>query len=140
MPLSFRIVLTITLIAWVGGCAKWNPAVAPAGSAIIREHTMGKVVFENSLPVSSTLDFTLVAIDGMPVTRETIPPLVDMQAGALVPAGSHEFKLLASPHARPPNHRPVEMRFTASVQSGKVYNLVDKDGAPALVEVQAQPR
>jgi len=104
---------TILLMALMaGGCTKWDPNQAPAGFAVVREHAItGKVVFRNNLPVSSPLDFTLTEIDGAPIARETIPPWVDLQRGALVPAGAHGFKALAQPYVLPLNYQPKEVSF-----------------------------
>jgi hypothetical protein len=126
------------LIVLVAGCSNWNAEEAPTGFAVIREHVV--LAPGNDPPISSTFDYTIVEIDGKPVTRETIPPLVDMQPGALVSAGSHEFKALVSPHARPPDHRPAKAVFRADVQSKKVYYLVDKDGGPVLIEAKSRQR
>lgn len=117
------------------GCSKWNPEEAPAGFAIIREHTISAP--GNDPPITSTLDFTLIEIDGKPVARESIPPGVDLQRGALVSAATHQFKALVSPHVRPPDHQPAEVIFTAEVQSTKVYYLVGKDGGPVLIEAKS---
>ena len=128
----------ILALALVAGCSSWNAQAAPAGFAVIREHVLSAP--HNDPPISSTLDFTLTEIDGKPVTRETIPPLVDLQPGVLVSAGNHEFKALVSPHVRPPNHQPAEVVFQLSVQSTKLYYLVDKDGGPVLIEAKSRPR
>ncbi len=122
-------------LAALCGCTKWDLNQAPAGSAVVREHAITKkVVFQNNLPVSSELDFTLTQIDGAPIARETIPPWVHLQRGALVPAGEHRFKALAQPHVLPRDYQPKEVSFVATVESGKVYYLIDKDGMPALID------
>jgi hypothetical protein len=133
-----RYTVATCFIALVAGCSQWNAEEAPAGFAVVREHVIAAP--GNDPPISSTLDFTVIEVDRKPVTRETIPLLVDVQPGALVSAGSHEFKALVSPHARPPNHRPAEVVFSANVQSTKVYYLVDKDGEPVLVEAKSRQR
>ena len=132
----------ILLIALtVCGCAKWDPNQAPAGFAVVREHAIiGKVVFQNNLPVSSALDFTITEIDGAPIARETIPPWVDLQRGALVPAGARRFKALAQPYVLPRDYQPKEVSFVATVESRKVYSLIDKDGMPALIEAPLKTR
>lgn len=122
--------------ALVVGCSNWDAEKAPAGFAIIREHTISAP--SNDPPIFSRLDYTVIEIDGKPVTRETLPAWVDMQRGALVPTGRHEFKALVSPHVRLPNHRSAEALFTADVQSTKVYYLVDKDSQPTLIEVKSR--
>ena len=132
MKLPYRMIMAISAIALESGCSNWNAETAPAGYAVIREHVVSAP--RNNPPISSTLDFTLIEVDGKPVSRETIPRWVDMQAGALVSAGDHEFKAQVSPHARPPHHQPAEVVFRMKVESQKAYYLVDKDGGPVLVE------
>ena len=132
---------TLLLIALtVCGCTKWNPYQAPSGFAVVREHSLGKVVFQNNLPVSSSLDFTITKIDGAPVARETIPPWVDLQRGALVPAGAHRFDVLAQPHAHPLGYQPKEVSFVETVTSKTVYYLVEKEGLPVLIEAHPETR
>ena len=135
MQTPFLYFSSIVLVAFVAGCSNWNSAEAPAGFAIIREHMIS--VPKNDPPIHSTLDFTITEIDGKPVTRESVPPFVDMQPGALVSAGSHEVKALVSPHVRPPDHRPAQVVFKVNVESTKVYYLVGKDGGPALIEAKS---
>jgi len=127
---------TLLFAFLLSACTQWTATIAPAGHAIIREHAMGKVVFEKNLPVSSTLDFTIREVDGAPVVRETIPAWVHQQRGVLVTAGVHTFKLRSQPHLLPKDYQPRELSFEAKVEGGKVYRLVDKDGQPALVEEQ----
>lgn len=136
MKLSHLFTSAILLIALFAGCLKGNSADVPAGFAVIREHVVSAP--RNDPPVTSLLDYTLTGIDGKPVTRETLPPLVDMQPGALVAVGSHEFKALVSPHLRPSNHHQIEVVFKADVRNGKIYYLADKDGAPVLLEMKAR--
>jgi hypothetical protein len=110
------------------------PIKAPDGYAIVREH----VIYSpgNVPPIHSNLDYTIVEIDGAPVTREPTPPLADMQPGALIPVGTHRFKAIVEPHMRPPNLQPKEVTFSASVANRKIYDLVDdKDGQPVLIEL-----
>jgi hypothetical protein len=133
-----RYILTFLLIILAAGCSKWNAEDAPAGFALIREHTISAP--GNDPPITGTLDFTLIEIDGNPVARETIPPWIDQQRGALVSAGTHQFKAMASPHVRPPDHQPAEVVFTATVKSSKVYYLVGKDGGPVLIEAKSGQR
>lgn len=121
-----------------GGCVRWNIDRAPAGFAVVREHVVSAP--RNDPPVASTLDFTITEIDGAPVTREKIPPWVDLQPGALMSAGTHQFKALVAPHLRPRDWRAKEVSFTATVESGKVYFLVDREGAPALIEAHLGSR
>jgi len=105
----------------------------------VREHIISSP--GNDPPVASTLDFTITQIDGAPVTREKIPPWVDLQRGALVPAGPHQFTALVAPHLRPRDYRAKEISFAVTVGSGKVYFLVDReDGAPILVEEHLKSR
>ena len=115
------------------GCSKWKFDEAPAGFAIVREHVIDSP--RNDPPISSALDLTIIAIDGAAVTRETVPPWIDIQRGALVPAGSHSFKALVMPYVRRPGDASKEVSFIASVESKKVYDLVDKDRMPVLIEV-----
>src|SRR4051794_39152112 len=82
------------------GCAGWNAEEAPAEFSIVREHVVSGP--RNDPPISSTLDFTITSIDGALVNRETVPPWVDIQRGALVSAGTHVFKTLVIPHMRRP--------------------------------------
>ncbi len=138
MKLSYRFISVVLLVLLTAGCSRWNAEEAPAGFAIIREHMISAP--QNDPPITSTLDYTLIKIDGNPVVRETIPPLVDLQRGALVSAGTHEFKALVSPHVRPPGHEPAEVVFTAEVQSAKVYYLVGQDGGPVLIEAKSRQR
>ena len=136
--MSYRITSAAILLAVLAGCSRWNGAVAPVGSAVIREHVVSAQ--GNDPPIYSVLDFTIVEVDGKVAVRETIPRLVDMQPGVLVPAGNHEFKALVSPHMRPPNHRPSEVVFSATVESTKVYYLTDKDGSAVLIEAKPRQR
>ena len=138
MKLPCRYTLASLLIVLAAGCSKWNAEEAPAGFAIIREHTISAP--GNDPPITSTLDFTLIEIDGKPVTRETVPPWVDLQRGALVSAGTHQFKAMVSPHVRPPGYQPAEVVFTATVNSSRVYYLVGKDGGPVLIKAKPRQR
>jgi len=125
----------------VCGCTKWDPNQAPAGFAVVREHAIiGKVVFRDNLPVSGPLAFMLTEIDGAPITRETIPPWVHLQRGALVSVGAHRFKALARPVVLPRYYQPKEVAFVATVESRKVYYLIDKDGMPVLSEAPLKTR
>jgi hypothetical protein len=126
------------LVVLVAGCSNWDVGKAPAGFGVIREHVVSAP--GNDPPISSTFDYSIVEIDGKPVSRETIPPWIDMVSGALVSAGSHEFKALVSPHLRPLNHQPAKTVFRADVQSTKVYYLVDKEGGPVLIEAKGRQR
>ena len=132
-----RTILAISALALGSSCSNRTDEAVPPGYAVIREHVVSAP--RNDPPISSTLDFTLIEVDGKPVIRETIPRWVDMQPGALVSAGNHEFKARVSPHARPPNHQPTDVVFKLKVESQKVYYLVDKDGWPVLVEGNHQP-
>jgi hypothetical protein len=129
--------LTVFIVAGILpliGCAQEASIhKAPDGFAIVREH----VVFNphNIPPIRSELDYTIVEVDGAPVTRETPPPWVDMQPGALVSAGTHHFEARVQPHRLPLGYQPKDVSFAATVESGKVYFLVgDKDDIPVLVE------
>jgi hypothetical protein len=125
-------------ICSVGCGRKGDVHQAPDGFGIVREHMIS--VPGNIPPVRSKLDFTITEIDGGPVTREIPPSLVDMQPGAVVRAGAHQFKAKVAPHLLPAGYRPHEVSFVANVESGKIYFLVDKDGEPVLVEEhQAAP-
>src|SRR4051812_24517401 len=82
----------------VVGCTQ--PTQAPEGYAIVREH----LVFSSKdmePQIRSRLDYTIIEIDGAPIRREKVPPLVDMQAGALITVGHHRFKAHVEPHVRP---------------------------------------
>ena len=126
------------VLAALCGCTKWDPNLAPTGFSVVREHLVTqKLVFRNNLPVGSELDFTLTEVDGATVARETIPWWVDMQRGALIPAGAHKFTALAQPHLLPRDYKPKEVSFVATVESRKVYYLIDKYGLPVLVEAHA---
>jgi hypothetical protein len=58
-----------------------------------------------------------------------------MQPGAIVSAGTHQFKARVQPHLLPRGFQPREVTFTAAVEGGKIYDLVDDpSGAPVLVE------
>lgn len=126
----------LMLAVAVAGCTKWKSDEAPAGFAIVREHVIEAP--RNHPPIRSALDFTLVAIDGAPVVRETIPPWVDLQRGALLAAGTHTFKALVSPHIRSPDQPPQEISFVATVESRTVYFLIEKNAAPVLVEARSR--
>lgn len=104
----------------------------------VREHVMFSS--RNDPPINSLLYFALVCIDGKAVTRERVAPFAPMTPGALVIAGTHEFKAMVSPHARSPNHRPTEVTFTAKVESTKVYYLVENEGLPVLIEARTGQR
>lgn len=136
MAASAALPLILALLG--GGCAFWDMDRAPDGFAVVREHIIASP--HNNPPVSSTLDYTITAIDEAPVTRETIPPWVDLQRGALLAAGHHRFKALVAPHRRPRDYQSQEVSFAATVESGKVYFLVDRDGAPVLIEEHLQTR
>jgi len=138
MKLNYRNIIVAIAMAFLAGCVQWNPEEAPFGFAVIREHVISAP--GNDPPVGSTLDFTLIEIDGMPVTRETLPRLVDMQPGVLLSAGSHKLKARVAPHLRPPGHKSEEVVFTATVESTSVYYLVDKDSEPILIKVRSKRR
>jgi hypothetical protein len=109
---------------------------APDGFGVVREH----MVFapHNVPPIRSELDFTILEVDGAPVRREIPPRYVDIQPGALVSAGSHRFKAKVAPHLLPRGYQAHEVVFTANVESGKVYYLVDdKNRDPVLIEGHA---
>jgi hypothetical protein len=117
----------------LGGCKQeWNIHKAPEGFSIVREHVISAP--RNIPPIQSELDFTIIEIDGAPVRRENLPPLVDIQPGALITAGAHCFRAKVAPHLLPPNYRPYEVSFVATVERGKIYLLVDKNGGLVLVE------
>jgi hypothetical protein len=121
----------------LGGCRGRNKP--PDGYGVVQEH----IVFapRNIPPIRSTLDFTIIAIDGAPVRRESPPLFVDMQPGALVLAGTHHFSALVAPHLRPPGYQPHEVTFMADVEAGRIYDLVDdKEGKPILIEEHAGPQ
>jgi hypothetical protein len=126
------LLLALALVA----CARWNGDEAPAGFAIVREHTISAA--RNDPPISSTLDYTITAIDEKAVIRETVPRWVDIQRGALISTGSHTFKVLAMPPMYRPGDIAKEDSFTATVGSGKVYFLVDKNGQPVLIEARSK--
>ena len=123
--------------AVLGGCSGRNRP--PDGYGVVQEH----VVYapRNIPPIRSTLDFTIIQIDGAPVRRETPPLFADMQPGALVSAGTHRFSAMVAPLARPPGYQPHEITFNAQVDAGRIYDLVDdKDGNPILIEEHAGPQ
>jgi hypothetical protein len=122
--------LTMFALLGVSGCSGADKA--PIGYGVVREHVISAP--HNIPPIRSELDFTIIEIDGSPVKREVLPPLVDMQPGALVAAGAHHFKAKVAPHMRSPGDQPHEVSFDASVESEKIYYLVDKDGIPVLIE------
>jgi hypothetical protein len=131
------ILALLSASAVLGGCSGRNKP--PDGYGVVQEH----VVFapRNIPPIRSTLDFTIIEIDGAPVKRETPPLFVDMQPGALVSAGTHRFSAMVAPHARPPGYQPHEITFSAHVEAGRIYDLVDdKDGNPILIEEHAGPQ
>ena len=67
-------------------CTKeWNRHKAPNGFSVVREHVISAP--HNIPPILSELDFTIIEVDGAQVNREIPPPFVDIQAGALIPAG-----------------------------------------------------
>jgi hypothetical protein len=122
----------IAALAVAGGCR--DASKAPEGYGVVREHVISAP--HNIPPIQSELDFTILDVDGAPVRREIPPPLVDMQPGALVLAGSHNFRTKVAPHMLPPGYQPHEITFVANVESGKIYYLVDnKDGSPILIEL-----
>lgn len=118
------------------GC--WKADRAPAGFAIVREHVI--YASQNDPPITSSLDFTITAIDAAAVTRERVPPWIDIQRGALIPAGRHNFSARVIPHARRSGEVAKEVSFVAVVESRKVYELVDKDEKPILIEVHPRAR
>ncbi len=121
----------------LGACGRyWDATRAPQGYGIVREH----VVFSpnNLPPIRSELDYTLIDVDGGPITRESYPKFVDLQPGALLVAGVHHFRARVEPVLRPRDDMPYEVSFEGKVESGKVYFLVEQQKAPALVE--ARPR
>jgi hypothetical protein len=121
----------------LASCSKWNGDKAPAGFAIIREHVIDNPW--NDPPIKSTFDVTIKAIDGAATKRETVPPWVDIQRGALIPAGSHHFTVLVMPSLHRPGDVAKEVSFVESVASRKVYYLVGKeDGQPALIEAHSR--
>jgi hypothetical protein len=130
---SFLFPLLVGVPICLVGCSrKGDIHIAPAGFGVVREHMIS--VPNNIPPVRSEFDFTITEIDGGPVTREMPPPLVDMQPGALVRAGVHRFKAKIAPHLLPAGYRPHEVSFVATIESEKIYFLVDRDGEPVLVE------
>lgn len=125
--------LALLFVASFGLFACSPPTQAPEGYAIVREHLVssGKGMVPQ---VSSNLDYTIVEIDGASFAREKVPLFADMQPGALISAGTHRIKAMVEPHVRPPNSKPKEVTFTATVESRKIYYLVDdKERQPVLV-------
>lgn len=111
------------------------PTLAPEGYAIVREHLIssGKGMVPR---ISSNLDYRIVEIDGASFAREKVPLLADMQPGALISAGTHRIKAMVEPHQRPPDSKPKEVTFTATVESRKIYYLVDdNERQPVLIAV-----
>jgi hypothetical protein len=128
-----QLFLTVGIALQVGCGQESSIHKAPRGFAAVREH----IVFapHNLPPIKSELDFTIVAVDGGPITRETPPPFVDMRPGVLVTAGTHRFVARVQPHRLPRGYQPKEVSFVATAESGKVYFLVDdSNGAPVLIE------
>ena len=125
------LLLLLVVLLGTGGCAP--PSKAPAGFGVVREHMLSAP--HNVPPIYSLLDFTIIEVDGAPAKRERPPLFVDMQPGALVSAGTHRFMARTTPHLIPPGYRPREVTFEASVESEKIYWLVDdKNGGPVLIE------
>ena len=122
----------LPILALLGVCACSGIDKAPNGYGVVREHIMSAP--HNIPPVRSDIDFTILEIDGAPVKREVLPPFVDMLPGALLSAGSHHFKAKVAPIMRSPDHQSHDVTFDASVESGEIYYLVDKDGSPVLIE------
>jgi len=120
-------------------CKPWNMTTAPAGHAIIRTHLIEQGALDPKAPAASPLDFTLLEVDGGPVVLETIPASVDLQRGALVTAGTHRFKARAQPHLLPAGYKPREIQFELTVEEGKVYELVDRNGQPTAIESHPKP-
>ena len=90
-------------------------------------------------PIHNDDDYTLFDIDGQGVKLEKIPPLVDMQPGAVVGPGTHRFKVRVAPHLRRPDYVPQVVTFTATVEAGKRYFVVSGGTQPALVEQNPAP-
>jgi hypothetical protein len=95
--------------------------------------------FHNNPPVRNDFDYSLVDIDGRPIKKEKQPPWVDMQPGALVGPGKHEFKVSVTPVRRPAHYVPSEIAFTASVEAGKRYFITSQEGRVRLVEERDTP-
>lgn len=138
--MSFRGTGLLTAILLIAvtftSCSKWNADEAPAGFAIVREHVIDNPW--NDPPIKSIFDLTITAIDRSAIARETVPPWVDIQRGALIPAGSHRFTALMLPIFRRPGDLAKEVSFVKTVESGKVYYLVEKDGQPVLIEAHSK--
>ena len=128
----------------LGGCmllaacgAKWDPTKAPDGFGIVREHVVSAP--RNIPPIQSEWDYTIIDIDGRPVVRETYPPWIDLQVGALVSAGLHHFRGRVSPHALPAGYKPREVSFDGDVEGGKVYFVLGQQNGASLVESHSAP-
>ncbi len=134
--------LTVCIVAGIlpliGAAQESSIHEVPDGFAVVREHVISNP--RNIPPIRSELDYTIAEVDGAPVTRERPPPLVDIQPGALVSAGTHHFEARVQPHRLPLGYQPKHVSFVATVESGKVYFLVDdKDAMPVLIEERVGP-
>jgi hypothetical protein len=130
-----RVILAMALLAglaFLGGCGPRRLHNIPDGYAVVMEHVIYSP--HNIPPIRNDMDFTIIEVDGGTFTRETPPFLVDMQPGVLVAAGNHRFRAKTMPHLHKIGEQPTEVTFDATVESGKAYFLVMKDGLPVLVE------
>jgi hypothetical protein len=114
---------------------KWDPDKAPEGFGIVREHVISAP--HNIPPIRSEWNYTIIDIDGRPVVRETYPPWIDLQAGALVSVGTHHFRGRVAPNLLPRDYKPHEVSFDGNVASGKVYFVVGQENEASLVESHA---
>lgn len=125
--------------ALLPGCKQeWSLHRAPDGYGVVRDRVAPAP--SATPPVNSWLDLTITGVDNAPVVREKLPPLVDLPPGVLVPEGEHRFDVEARPHFGAATYLPLELSFVATVESGKIYFLVDNTGGPKLVEEGAKPR
>lgn len=110
-----------------------------ASSAKVAVIVDGIGVSPRTIPViKNDFVFELDAIDGLPIKRENTFFQIDAYAGAEAAPGSHIFKVLVYPIARPPNYVPKSIEFSATVQPDKRYAITGNENTPSLIEYHQQ--
>jgi hypothetical protein len=89
----------------------------------------------NLPPIRNQFSYSLVDVDGRSILR-TIPPFRDLPPVALVPPGSHVFRVRVAPFSRPVRSPLREEAFTTTVERGKHYVICSGDAGMILTEVR----
>ncbi len=119
-----RRALAALAVLTLAGCATFSKPTDPKPTARINDVTV---------PYPPNRGYTLVEVDGRPVTRVRGKGFVTAVPYADVEPGVHTFAVKASLEG----DSAKIAKITASVEAGKQYRIdVDSNGVPTIVEYQ----